>query len=243
MPRIVFVTQEKGGVGKSTIARALAESLPKSPVFEIDSTPRLIELGKRVSFFPMRADRESIERTRGRAARAEFDPIVNALATSTEPTIVDVGGNTSKTFMNHIGELSSVLGGAGIEMAILVVVTADPGALAEGPVLLQIAKPWAKARFVIENRLHGEIDPALLAKIADNSPITTFSEHVMELEAVDILQSGGLVSIPDIDPAKLYADFGIALSTRILGDLNKFRDDAMNSVRPAAEWLVSRSAR
>ena len=76
MSRILFVSQEKGGVGKSVLARALAEAIPDAPVLEIDSSPRLLELGDRVKFFPMRADRAAIERTGGRVSRAEFDAVI-----------------------------------------------------------------------------------------------------------------------------------------------------------------------
>jgi hypothetical protein len=84
MPRILLVAQETGGVGKSTLSRGIAEAVPDAPIVELESTQRILEYDhgrtkgpKRVSHFPVRADRASIDRTGGQAARAEFDgPIV-----------------------------------------------------------------------------------------------------------------------------------------------------------------------
>ena len=127
----LFVTQEKGGVGKSVIARALAEAVDGAPIIEIDASPRLIELADRVAFFPMRADRAAIERTGGRASRAEFDAVIDAIAKASAPTIVDVGANTSASLLATLADVASDLKQAGVEMGVLVVVTAEPGALAE----------------------------------------------------------------------------------------------------------------
>ena len=87
MTHVLLVGQEKGGVGKTLISRGLAEVVPGAPLFEIDSSPRMIELGKRVRFFQMRADRDAIERTGGAASRTEFDPVIDAISTATLPTI------------------------------------------------------------------------------------------------------------------------------------------------------------
>jgi hypothetical protein len=95
MPRILFSCQEKGGVGKSTIVRAIAEAVEDVSIIEIDASHRLLELEDRVRFFQMRADREAIERTGGRAARAEFDAVLEVLSETTAPLLVDVGANTS----------------------------------------------------------------------------------------------------------------------------------------------------
>ena len=68
MAKTLLVCQEKGGVGKTLIARGLAEILPDAPVIEVDAGSRMVELGRRVRFFPMRADRDEVDRTGGRAA-------------------------------------------------------------------------------------------------------------------------------------------------------------------------------
>ena len=79
MSRILLIAQEKGGVGKTVFARALAEAVEGAPVIEIDASHRMRELGNRVQFFKMRADRETIEKTGGKASRAEFDAVLSAI--------------------------------------------------------------------------------------------------------------------------------------------------------------------
>lgn len=238
MPRILLVVQDKGGVGKSITARALAEAVPDAPLIEVDASQRLLELKDRVTFFPMRADRAAIEKTGGRAARAEFDLVVTAMTGATLPTIVDVGANTSASLLALLADLAPDLKEAGVEIGVLVLVTAEPGALAEAPRLMKLAEPFAAGRFVLENRLRGEVDPKTLAKLGTGATVTTLAEQVMEEKAVEILQAGGLSSIPQLDAAKLNQRHGLGLGSRIRRDLVRFRAEAMEAVKPAAEWLV-----
>ena len=56
MTKVLLITQDKGGVGKSLATRGLAEVVPGSPVIEVDASPRLLELGKRAKFFKTRAE-------------------------------------------------------------------------------------------------------------------------------------------------------------------------------------------
>lgn len=238
MPRTLFVVQEKGGVGKSLVARGLAEALPATPVIEIDSTRRLIELEGRVSFFPMRAERSDIERTGGRAARAEFDPVIAAIADARDPTIVDVGANTSRALLSVLVDLKDDLTDAGIESGVLVVTTSEPGALAEAPRLLALAADLDAERFVIENRLRGPVDPAAMKVLGKGTTATALDEHPMENAAVAIVQSGGLAIVPQLDPAKLRAEHGMGLGSRVRRDLERLRLDVMEAVRPAAVWLA-----
>ncbi|MCY1644083.1 hypothetical protein [Methylorubrum sp. SL192] len=238
MARILLVVQDKGGVGKSIVARALAEAVPEAPLIEVDASKRLIELEDRVQFFPMRAERAAIERTGGRAARAEFDPVITAMTAASLPTIADVGANTSASLLTLLADLAPDLSDAGIAVGVLVVVTAEPGALAEAPRLLKLAQPFAAARFLVENRLRGEVDAKTLAKIGAGATATALAEQVMEDKAVEILQAGGLASIPQLDAAKLNERHGLALGSRIRRDLTRFRAEAMAAVKPAAEWLV-----
>ncbi|MFC5420157.1 hypothetical protein ACFPOB_11365 [Bosea eneae] len=238
MARILLVTQEKGGVGKSLISRALAEAVPEAPVIEVDASRRLIELEGRAAFFPMRADRAAIEKSGGRAARAEFDGLISAMTQASLPTIVDVGANTSASLLALLADLAPDLKEAKVEIGIVVIATAEAGALAEAPRLMQIAKPFASARFLIENRVRGEVDGKVLAKIADGATLTALAEHVMEEQAVALYQAGGLASIPKLDAGKLNDRHGLALGSRIRRDLARFRLEAMEAVRPAAEWLV-----
>jgi len=239
MTRVVLVAQEKGGVGKTVFCRALAEAVVGAPVIEIDASQRMLELGDRVRFFRMRADREAIERTGGRAARAEFDPVLEALAAAKEPTIVDVGANTSLSLFKVLSGAAGDLAEAGVEFAVCVVVTCEPGALAEAPNLLASAKLWAKASFVIENRLHGAVDAGRLKKIANGAKVSSFAEQSLESGAEEYLQAGGLAVIAKLDPAKLRSKHGIGPAARIRKDLERFRLEAMEAVRPAAEWLVA----
>jgi hypothetical protein len=56
MTKVLLVAQDKGGTAKTLSSRGLAEVVPGAPLIEIDASPRMIELGKRVKFFQMRAD-------------------------------------------------------------------------------------------------------------------------------------------------------------------------------------------
>jgi hypothetical protein len=141
MTKVLLVAQDKGGTGKTLICRGFCEILPGAPVFEIDSSPRMIELGKRVKFFQMRADRDEIERTGGAVSRSEFDPVINAIASSTLPTVVDIGANTGASLLAVIAGLTDDFTAAGVEFGLLVVTTAEPGAVAEVPKLFAIAAP------------------------------------------------------------------------------------------------------
>lgn len=238
MTRILLVVQDKGGVGKSLTTRALAEAVPDAPVIEVDASQRLIELKERVTFFPMRADRAAIDLSGGKAARAEFDGVITAMQRATKPTIIDVGANTSASLMSVLGSLSAALTALKIQLGVVVLVTAEPGALAEAPRLMMLAKPLAATRFLIENRLHGEVEPKSLAKIADGATVTILAEHAMEDHAVAVLQAGGLASIPKLDIAKLIDRHGVALGSRVHADLTRLRADTMEAVLPAAKWLI-----
>jgi hypothetical protein len=154
------------------------------------------------------------------------------------PTIVDVGANTSGSLLALLGDLAPDLREAGVELGVLVLVTAEPGALAEAPKLMALAKPWAAARFLVENRLRGEVEPKQLARMADKAVVTVLPEQNMEPEAVELLGAGGLASVPQLDAGKLNARHGLALGARIRRDLTRFRLEAMQAVEPAATWLV-----
>ncbi|XUJ36330.1 hypothetical protein ACQ5SK_15695 [Bradyrhizobium japonicum] len=118
------------------------------------------------------------------------------------------------------------------------VVTNEPGAMVETPKLLALSKPWTSARFVIENRLHGPIDPFWLHANVDGATLTSLDAQVLEDGAEDYLQSGGLAIVDRLNPKKLREVHGIGPAIRIQRDLAKFRLEAMRAVYPAAEWLV-----
>jgi len=199
MPGVIFSSQEKGEVGKTVIVRALAEAVEGAPIIEIDASHRLLELKERVSFFQMRADRETIERTGGRAARAEFDAVLNALSKATLPTIVDVGANTSVSLFTMSADVAPELAA---EFAVRVVVTNEPGTMVETPRLLALAKPWTKARFVVENRLHGSVDPKWLKAKVGDATVSSLEAQALEDGAEDYLQAGGLVVVDRLNPDK-----------------------------------------
>ena len=238
MPRILLVAQEKGGVGKTVFARALAEAVEGAPVFEIDASQRMHELGKRVQFFQMRATREAIEKTGGKASRSEFDDVLKAIEKTKLPTIIDVGANTSVTFFSVLSDVALALAGEGFEFGVSIVVTNEPGALAAVPKLLALAKPWTKVRFLIENRLHGQVDSKWFKTSTDGAQLTSFEQQSLEEGAEEYLQAGGLLTIAKLDPTALREKHGIGSALRIRRDLERFRLEAMQAVRPAAEWLV-----
>lgn len=238
MTKILCVGQDKGGVGKSLATRALAAAIPSAPIIEIDSARRLLELEQRTSFFPMRAARSEMERTGGKAARSEFDAVINAIATATEQTIVDIGANTSRSLLAILADLAPELAENGIELGLLVVVTNEPGAIAEAPPLLAAAKSF-DATFVLENRLRGPVDPTTLKAIAGSRPVSVLPEYNLEEEAQQILQGAGLVAAELVDAKKLTELHGVALGARIRRDLAALRLGAMQAVRKPAEWLVT----
>lgn len=238
MARSILVVQEKGGVGKSLVARALAEAAPDAPIIEVDASSRLLELEERVRFFPMRADRAEIERSGGKAARSEFDQVVQAIMRAEAPTIADIGANTSASLLTVLAELASddLLNDA--EIAVLLVVTADPGALAEGPRLLALSRPWARRLFVIENRLHGPIGEEDFKLLGKDIVPTSLEFCEMEEVAQQIVLGGGLAVVPRLDLGRLSRDYGVAQGARIRRDAIRLRTQALEAVAPAARWLV-----
>lgn len=247
MPRILLVGQETGGVGKSTATRGIAEAVPDAPIIEIESTQRILEYDhgkpkgpKRVSHFPVRADRVSIDRTGGQAARAEFDGPINAMIGAELPTIIDVGANTAISLLASFDdEFIAGLAETEIEMAFVVVITADAAALTDGAKLLASSKRWAKARFVIENKLRGDIDPSMLKRVADGAQITVLPKFEFEPRTLGFLQATGLYAIPQLKTSDFQKEHGFNEARRMVSDLKSFRYAVMEAVRPAAIWLAS----
>ncbi|MBL7405300.1 MULTISPECIES: hypothetical protein [unclassified Methylobacterium] len=240
MPRILLVAQDKGGSGKTVLVRALAECLPAARLIEIEAGRRLVELDDRLAFFPVRAERGEINRTGGQAARAEFDGVLNAMAAAEGPVIVDVGANTAGSLLPLIREASGRYGRRGITFALLVVLTSEPGALANAPVLLDLAAPFAAARFVVENQIEGPVEPAALKALGKGVTLSRLERLSLDARANELLQKGGLRFIgEDLAGAEdnLAAQFGFAEAGRIIEDLTAFRARAMAAAAPAAAWL------
>jgi hypothetical protein len=239
MPRILLVAQDKGGSGKTVLVRALAECLPTAHLIEIEANRRLVELEDRVSFFPVRAERGEINRTGGAAARAEFDGPLNAIAAAQGPVIVDVGANTAGSLLPLIGEAQARYTRRGVEFGLLVVLTSEPGALANAPILLDLAKPFTAARFAVENQIEGTVDPKALKAFKDVT-LSRLEKLSLDERANDLLQKGGLHFIgEDLTAAEdsLTDRFGFAEAGRIVEDLTRFRAKAMQAAGPAARWL------
>jgi hypothetical protein len=246
MPNILFVGQDKGGVGKSTLVRAVAEAIQDIPILEIDNSHRLIEFDKgrpkkearQVTFFHMRADREAIDATGGEASREEFDDVTKAIERARVPTVVDVGANTAGSLFKLMRLLAPDMKAAGIKFGVLIVVTSDPSAIGEAIALRNIAESWSDALFVVENRVDGVVPPAELARVADGAEVSAFAKMVMDSKAVEILQARGLKDIPNLDRVKINAEHGVARGVRIRKDLARFREGAIEAVANAAIWLA-----
>lgn len=240
MTRILLGGQDKGGSGKSLSVRAVAECLPAARLIEIETSSRLVELEDRLDFFPVRADRREIDRTGGRAAREEFDGVLNAIAAANRPVIVDIGANTATSLLPLIGAAHARLARRGITFAMMVVVTAEPGALANAPVLLDLARPFASALFVVENQIENPVDAKVLKSLGKDLTLSRLERLNLDERANDLLQKGGLRFIGE-DLAKaedgLGERYGFAEAGRIVEDLTNFRARAMEAVAPAARWL------
>ena len=101
----------------------------------------------------------------------------------------------------------------------MVVTTAEPGALADTPKMMTLAAPWAAARFMIDNRFRGAVDAKTLVRIAQGAVVTCLLDQALDAEAAEILQAGGLASIPRLDAATLNKRYGIALGRPSNGPL------------------------
>ena len=244
MRKVLLTGQDKGGSGKSLVVRATAECLPMARLIEIETSSRLVELEDRLDFFPVRANRREIDRTGGRAAREEFDGVLNALTAATGPVVVDIGANTATSLLPLIDAAKARFARREIVFGMLVVVTAEPGALANAPVLLDLARPFASALFVVENQIENQIenpvDPKVLKALGKDVAVSRLERLSLDERANDLLQKGGLRFIgEDLTQAEdgLCERYGFAKAGRIVADLTAFRARAMEAVASAARWL------
>ncbi|MBL7309193.1 hypothetical protein INQ13_22565, partial [Escherichia coli] len=168
-----------------------------------------------------------------------FDGPLNAIAAAQGPVIVDVGANTAGSLLPLIGEAQARYARRGVEFGLLVVLTSEPGALANAPVLLDLAKPFTAARFAVENQIEGPVDAKALKAFKDVT-VTRLEKLSLDERANDLLQKGGLRFIgEDLTAAEdsLTDRFGFAEAGRIVEDLTRFRAKAMQAAGPAARWL------
>jgi hypothetical protein len=245
MSRVLVALNETGGVGKSTTVRAAAEAVPDAAVFELESSPRLIEIEHRVTHFPMRADRREIDATGGEAALAEYDPLLNRLLREELPSIVDVGANSAQSFLLAAARMQPAFSRRDKQFGVLVVVVDDPGAYTDGAALLALSKSWAAAQFIVANEFRGSVDVELVKKFAKGAEITTLRRFAFERRALSVMQPLGLALIPALDEAALAkrtpgadGQEDYALAGRLKAQLDAFRLAAMVAVKPAAEWLI-----
>lgn len=240
MRKVLLAGQDKGGSGKSLVVRATAECLPTARLVEIETSSRLVELEDRLDFFPVRANRREIDRTGGQAAREEFDGVLNAITAATGPVVVDIGANTATSLLPLLDAAKARFARREIVFGMLVVVTAEPGALANAPVLLDLARPFASALFVVENQVENPVDPKALKALGKDVTLSRLERFSLDERANDLLQKGGLRFIgEDLAQAEdgLCARYGFARAGRIVGDLTALRAGAMEAVSPAARWL------
>jgi len=128
----------------------------------------------------------------------------------------------------------------GLRFAVLVVATAEPGAMANVPILLGLARQFAAALFVIENRVENSVDPKLLKALGEDVVVSALEKLTLDEHANALLQMGGLRFIADeLARAEdnLIARFGFAEAGRIVADLTAFRVGVMAAAAPAARWL------
>ena len=245
MVHVLSIAQEVGGVGKTTITRGLAEAVLDVSILELEASHRLTEYGlvteadaPGIRHFPMRASRAEIEATGGLAARAELDPVVDALYEITVPHLADIGANTAASFLDMIGEHAEGLRAADIQLGLLVVLTNDPASLASGAKLLHAAKDWAGASFAVVNELRGPVDRELLAPVAGKATLTILKRFEFEPATLSVLAGTQLRGIPALDRRALASDFGPAMALRVMRDLTAFRLAVMQPIKPAATWLI-----
>lgn len=243
MTRVLLVAQDKGGVGKTTLVRAIVELEPNLQIFEVDTTRRMLEFDIKseageAKFFRTRVDPAQIERTRGRAAEEEFDDVIEALSRVERPTIVDIGANTSRSLLTTLAQYLDDLADKGIEIGLLIVMTAEPGALAEAVWLREFCDDKQFAVFVVENRIGGEVSTVQSASIARGESVGVLENQALRSEAAKFLVARGMRHIPRMNAGAFEKEHGLAAGRRIYLSLVRFRVEAMETVAPAARWLT-----
>ena len=245
MSRILLVAQEAGGVGKSTAARALAEAVPDAPIFEIESSKRLVELGARVEHFPIRAKPSDVRETGGEAALSEYDEVINSLLADKRPAIVDVCANGAEAVLTSFGRMAPIFARRGRQVGVLVIVAADESAYTSAEKLLAMAKPWAAVQFMVANEHRGAIDRARVDEFAKGATVTQLTSFNIPKAVRPMVEPLGFALIGQLDEEKLAGQLSDRkgnpnhmLAANVSDLLTSFRLEAMRSVRTAAEWLI-----
>ncbi|NEU12713.1 hypothetical protein G3T14_11260 [Methylobacterium sp. BTF04] len=246
MSRILLVAQDTSAIGKSTVTRALAECVPDAPVYEVESSRHLVELGDRVRHFAIRTERKRLDETGGEAAIAEYDPVLNRLLTEPVPAIVDIGANGGVAFLEALAQMAAAFDRRKKTLGVLVVVAHKDDAYATGRAITAVTKGWAAARFLMVNHLHGEPDAAQVKELTKGATaVTTLAKYSFPTKALPLIAPLGLALIPQLDEdalakhlAKDGAEPDVAMAIRTRASLDAFRLAAMKAVEPAARWLI-----
>jgi hypothetical protein len=92
---------------------------------------------------------------------------------------------------------------------------------------------------VVENKLRGDVDPAMLKRVADGAQVTVLPKFEFEPRTLGFLQATGLYAIPQLKASDFQKEYGFNEARRMVNDLKGFRSAVMEAVRPAATWLAS----
>ena len=244
--RILFVAQEAGGVGKSTASRALAEAIPDAPICEIESSRRLVELGDRVEHYPIRAERREVLESGGEAALSEYDEVINSLLVAKSlATIVDVGANGAGSVLTSFGRMAPAFARRQRDLGVLVIVAADESAYTSAEKLLIMTKPWASAQFVLANEHRGAVDRQRIETFAAGAKVTYLQSFNIPKQVRPLIDPLGFALIDGIDQEKLAeklldrkGNVNHVMAANVVDILTSFKLAAMQSVRPAAEWMI-----
>lgn len=246
MSRILLVAQDTSAIGKSTVTRALAECVPDAPIYEVESSRHLVELGERVRHFAIRTERKRLDETGGEAAIAEYDTALNRMLTEPLPAIVDVGANGGVSFLEALAQMAPAFARRGKQLGVVVVVAHKDDAYATGRAIAAVTKGWAAARFLVVNHLHGEPDAGEIKALSKGvSTVTALAKFSFPTRALPVIAPLGLALIPKLDEDALAghlardgAEPDVAMAIRTRGLLDAFRLAAMQAVEPAARWLI-----
>lgn len=246
MSRILFVAQDTSAIGKSTVTRALAECVPDAPVYEIESSRHLVELGERVRHFQIRTERKRLDETGGEAAIAEYDPALNKLLTEPLPAIVDIGANGGVAFLEALGQMAGAFTRRGKALGLVVVVAHKDEAYTTARAVVAAGKGWIKDRFLVVNHVHGEPEAGEIKDLTKGAgAVTSLAKFTFATRALPITRPLGLALIPQLDEEALAkqlalpgAEPDVAMALRTRAQLDAFRLAAMRAVEPAARWLI-----
>ena len=126
----------------------------------------------------------------------------------------------------------------GIEIGLLIVMTAEPGALAEAVWLRELCDDKQIPVFVVENRIGGEVSTVQSASIAKGDSVGVLENQALRSEAAKFLVARGMRHIPRMNAGVFEKEHGLAAGRRIYLSLVRFRVEAMEAVAPAARWLT-----